>query len=445
MRKFALVFGLLAVLALITGAVSAQDMSGIDPTGQEVVYWHQFTGAQLETMTALVERFNSENEYGITVNAIAQGNYNDIRELMNASIISGELPNLVAGFGSDGASYFVDGAAADLLPYVNDATWGLSQEQLASLLPGVMFANIQSGGMFNGELVAWPHQFSAQIMMSNLTLLEALGYDAPPATIDEFREIACAAAAYTGPNGEDVQGFPITTDPSLLESFVANQGGLIFADNAYTFTSEPVIAALTLYKELYDAGCAYIPAERFAEQTDFALGLTPFMATSTAGFTFVIQAFTDAGTEPNLAVSTLPSAVEGARALQVFVPSIILVPGAPEANVASWLFLRFLITEESALQWSVGTGYFNPVASTAAMLTADVFPNADLFPYFDAANSLLSDPQVTIYSGPQVVSYGAVRGLVSEAIANVTSNGMDVAEVAAALNEAANAAHADGM
>lgn len=440
MRTLLGLVSLLLVVALGAGFAAAQD---VDPSGQTVVYWHQFSNVQLEVMTALVEAFNSTNEWGITVEAVAQGNYNDIRGLMGSAIQSGELPNLVAGFGSDGASYARDGAAVDLNTYVTDPTWGLTAEEIEGMVPGILGANVQADAPFNGELLAFPHQFSAQVLMSNLDLLAELGFDAPPATVEEFREVSCAAAAYTGPNGEDVQGFPITTDASLFESFVANQGGVIFQDGAYTFTSDPVIAAFTLYKELYDEGCGYIPAEAFAEQADMALGLTPFISTSTAGFTFVRQAFIDAGNEaPNLAVSTLPY-TEGNQALQVFVPSIVMVPSSPEQQLASWLFLKSLVTAEGGAAWAGGTGYFTPVLAAGGMLTADTFANADIFPYFDAAQQLLGSTR--IYTGPQIISYGAVRGLVSEAIANVTSNGMDVMEVATALDEAANAAHQESV
>lgn len=447
MRKHLFLFGVIAASVAITGAAVAQeDLSSIDPSGQEVVYWHQFTGAQLETMTTLVEDFNSTNEYGITVNAIAQGGYNDIRELMNASIISGELPNLVAGYANDAASYFRDGGAVDLSPYVTDATWGLTEEQQADFVPGILDANRQTAAPFNGELLAWPHQFSAQVLVSNLDLLAELGYDAPPATLEEFREISCAAAESVGPNGEDRQGFPIIADASQLESFVANQGGVIFDGEQYTFTSEPVLNTLQLYSDLYSEGCGYIPAERFAEQTDLALGLNPFIVTSTAGFTFVRQAFVDAGVEnPNLAVTTIPADDTANSALQVFVPSIILVPSTPEAQLASWLFLRYLVEPESAATWSSGSGYFNPVLSTAELVTEENFASPDVFTYYDTANSYLSNPDVTVYNGPQVISYGSVRNLVTEAIANVTSNGMTPEEVAEQLNADANAAHEESL
>src|SRR5690606_10226057 len=130
----------------------------------------------------------------------------------------------------------------------------------------------------SGEIVAWPHQTSAQVFAYNQTLLSELGFDGPPETWEEFREQACAAANATGPNGEDILGYPITTDSSLFESWVATQGGVIFDGENYLFESEPSINALQLYKDLYDQGCGYIPAERFAEQADFARGLTPFFA-----------------------------------------------------------------------------------------------------------------------------------------------------------------------
>jgi multiple sugar transport system substrate-binding protein/sn-glycerol 3-phosphate transport system substrate-binding protein len=443
MRKLSL---LLLALLVVGGAAFAQDdLSAVDPSGETVVYWHQFSGAQLDTMAALVADFNATNEWGITVEPIAQGSYNDIRELMNAAIVSGDLPNIVAGYANDSASYFRDGGSVDLNRYVSDPTWGLSADQLADFNNGLIAANSVPGEPFNGALLAWPHQSSAQVFIANNTLLESLGFSEVPRTIEDFTAAACAAAESTGPNGEDIQGFPITTDASMFESFVAAFGGRIFDGESYSFTSDAAISAFQLYKDLYDQGCGYIPAERFAEQTDFALGLNPFFASSTAGFTFIIAANTENNFQGEWTANTFPH-TEGNEILQVFVPSIILVPSTPEKELASWLFLEYLASPEAAAAWSEGTGYFNPVPSTASMIAENAeFSATELAPYFNTANDLLNNPEVTIYSGPNVPSYGSIRGLVSEAIANVTSNGMDVAEVAAALEEQANSIHAEGM
>jgi len=437
MRKFTLILVLVGLALATVVGFAQEDLSTVDPSGQTVVYWHQFGGAQGTTIDALIAQFNETNEFGITVQGTRQGNYNDIRELMNAAIVSGELPNLVAGYANDAGSYARDGAAVDLSAYLNDATYGLTAEELAAFNTSLLDFNT-----VGGQLLAWPHQASAQVMMVNQTLLNELGFDAPPATFEEFRAVACASAESTGPNGEDRQGFPITTDASMFESFVAAQGGVIYDGEAFTFADNPVVIdTFQLYQDLYNEGCAYIPAERFAEQADFGLGLNPFIVTSTAGFTFVIAEFEESGLEAELVVAPFPHTTEQ-PVVQVFVPSIIMVPSTPEAQLASWLFLKFLVSPESAAAWSQGTGYFNPITS----VTFDEAAFAPgLFPYFSAANALVNGADTVLYSSPNIPAYGTVRGLISEAIANVTSNGMSVADAVAALQAGADQALADSM
>ena len=95
------------------GLVQAQNMNyeDIDPSGQTVVYWHQYSddSSQADTMAALVEEFNSMNEYGITVETIHQGSYSPIQDLMNTAILSGEMPNLVAGYANAIAGWANEG------------------------------------------------------------------------------------------------------------------------------------------------------------------------------------------------------------------------------------------------------------------------------------------------------------------------------------------------
>src|SRR5215813_8573149 len=102
MRKWIL---LVVVLALAMGAmgVAAQDdLSAVDPTGQTIKYWNQYgSGAQLDTMNAFVADFNATNEWKITVESSSPGSYPEIRTAVSNGIVSGELPNLAAGFNND--------------------------------------------------------------------------------------------------------------------------------------------------------------------------------------------------------------------------------------------------------------------------------------------------------------------------------------------------------
>lgn len=430
MRKILL---LLTIVGLVMGlgVVSAQDdISDVDPSGQTVVYWHQYnSGAQLETIDALVAEFNETNEWGITVEALSQGGYDDIRTLMNGAITSGELPNLVAGFGNDVISYGLDDAVADLNLYLRDPSWGFTGDELGNLNQDVLDANIFEP--LGGIRGAWPNQVSAQTFVVNMGMLNDLGFDAAPKTVEDMMAVACAAAEADG-----TEGYPIKGGASDYESFVASQGGVIFADGAYTFTNDATIAALQLYQDIFNNDCGYIPDSRFGNTDDFALGLNPMASTSSAGIPFIVSGMADAGYETEWIVTTHPGAAD-VNAVQVFSPVIMIVPTSPEADLASWLFVKYIASDAVQETWTTATSYF-PTSRTVAEGLGDFEAEN---PFFAQANALVNDGAITIYGSPQQLSYGAVRGLIDEAIADVTSNGRDVAEVAQELEDAANAVH----
>jgi multiple sugar transport system substrate-binding protein len=133
MQKKVFIAALLIALMLSFGVVMAQDtgdLSVVDPTGQTIVYWHEWDGAQLTAIDEIIANFNETNEYGITVETVAQGNNNNIEEAMNAAITSGDFPNLVGGFSNTAQGYYLDEVLVPLDPYVNDPTWGFSEHQL---------------------------------------------------------------------------------------------------------------------------------------------------------------------------------------------------------------------------------------------------------------------------------------------------------------------------
>jgi multiple sugar transport system substrate-binding protein/sn-glycerol 3-phosphate transport system substrate-binding protein len=422
-------------------AGESDNLAGIDPTGQTVTYWHQYNNpTQLAIITGLVNAFNASNPYGITVNAVAQGSYNDIRSLMNNAIVSGDLPNLVAGFPNDGLSFNLDGVIFDLTPYYTDAKWGYSAEGLADLTQVALDA-----WLFDEGRLGWPNQISGQVIFTNSGMMQQLGFAADaPRTLDQFAEIACAAANsdLTGAEGGDVMGFPIVTDSSQFESLVAGAGGSIWVDGAWNFTNDAVIRILTLYKDLYDQGCAYIPAERFGNTTDWARALNPFALSSTAGIAPTMRTAADAGNlVTDWQVIAVPTASEDQKpVLQLFTPGIMIVTATPEQQLASWIFLRYFSSPEIQAQWAQQLSLF-PLSKSAAAL----MDTSRLVPQFLAMINQLAADEVTVYVAPQNLSYGAVRDIVATGIADVTSGGMAVADVAQRMTDEAAAALADSQ
>ena len=447
--KRLILFLLVIVLALSTGVAFGQssDLGSIDPSGQTIVYWHQYSegSAQGDTIATLIQQFNDTNEWGITVQGLYQGSYNEMRDLMNAAIISGELPNIVAGYQNDAASYALDNVVVDLNPYVNDSKWGFTSDEMDNLNQGVMAVNIFNSAPYNGAMLAWPNQISANTLAVNMTVLNALGYDKPPETFDDFMAVACAAANsdLTGANDVAMRGYPIKADSSNFESMLAGRGGRIFdySTDSYDFTTPEAIATFQMYHDLYANNCGYIPDSAYGNTDDFALGINPMALGSSAGIPFIKSGFENSGVTADWVTTTTPW-TEGNQAIQVYVPSVMIIQGTPEQNLAAWLFMKWLTGTDPQVTWSTNTGYFTINREAASQVQAAV---QDSNPQLASVIGILNDPDVTVYTSPNIVSYGTVRGLVSTAVADVTANGKDVNEVAQQLTDDANAAQADAM
>ena len=434
---------MLCVLTLgLVQAQSTTDYESIDPSGQTVVYWHQYSddSSQAETMSALIEEFNSSNEYGITVEAIHQGSYSPIQDLMNTAILAGELPNLVAGYANAIAGWANEGVVVDINQLLNSPLWGIPADEQANLNFDLLDVNQLDFAPFYGMRVAWANQNSLNVFYTNLDIVEALGFERrPPETLAEFEEISCAAGA-----SEMYQGYPMDTGTSHFESFVAAHGGAIFDSDsgAYIFESDEVAATLETFTRMLENNCAYLFAERYQNTGDFSVGITPFAAGSSAGIPFVTWDAATAEMTDDWVVSGFPGADGVGPTLQLFVPSQAILTATPEQEVATWLFVKFLAGAEAQLAWSGATGYFS--IRNDIEVTEDDFTEPRM-PYhrFVEVQGILADESVSIYSSPGLPSYSAVRGLVPNVIAEVVSGDATVAAALAELNEEVAELHDD--
>ena len=440
MKKVLLVMTL--VLMLSISLVQAQDgmYEGVDPSGQTVVYWHQYRedSSQGDTITALIEEFNSTNEYDITVEAIHQGSYGPIEELMNTAILSGELPNLVAGYANAVAGWANEGVVVDVNSLLNNSEWGIAEDEQANLNFDLLDVNKLDFAPFDGMRVAWANQNSLNVFHANLDIIEALGFERRvPETLEEFEEISCAAGA-----SDMYQGYPLDTGTSHFESFVAANGGVIFDGEQYVFESDAVVATMEMFARMLENGCAYLYAERFQNTGDFALGITPFAVGSSAGIPFTVSGAEEAGMMDEWVVTAVPGAEGVGQTIQLFVPSQAILTSTPEQELATWLFVKYLAGQEPQLAWSGATGYFsirNDIEVTADDFTEPRMP----FERFIEVQSILTDENVTVYASPGLPSYSAVRGIVPNTISEVVNGDADIADALAELNEEANELHDD--
>ena len=438
MQKKLFVLALLVVLVFSFGLVSAQDADyeDVDPTGATVVYWHQWGGAQLEAMDALIAEFNETNEWGITVEGVPQGGTGDVVGLVSAGITSGELPNMAAGFADTAQSWYLDGAVIALDPLFNSETWGFSEEEQADLLLDVLETN--RAPAFDGLLMNWPIGISANVLSVNTVMLAEAGFDAPPATFEEFYDFACAIA-----EGEETQGFPLRTSGFDMLSFIASNGGSVFdvEANAWTFNSPEVIETLTFFQGMINDGCAYLPeGSNYANTAEFAFGINPMAVGSTAGITFINGDIEESESGVEWVNTTTPW-TEGNRSLQLFLTSVAVFNQTPEEEVASWLFLKFLSETESQAAWSTATNYLPYTVSGNEALPEDFFTAT---PQIGSIADLIANPDVNVVSAPTVLSQFGIMSEFGNTIGLIIG-GADVVEAVEELQELADELYEEAL
>jgi len=408
-------------------------LAGVDPRGQTVVWWHNHDDeCRVEFLDKYIAEFNATNECGITVEHQHQGGYNDIRDKMNAGIATGELPGIVVGYQNDEAFYALAGGLADMNQYINDATWGLGDEGAdfysAFLDQGVHMA-------YDGARLGFPPNRSMLMMFYNLTWLQELGFDAPPTTPEEMREMACAAAEA---NGDGTGGLIIDTGASAFAGWTFAFGGNILSDDGtgYIYNSDGSVAAMEFLKGMYDDGCAFIfdgyPNPAFAaRQAIFTTGSSSGMPYYAGDVATVAE---ENDTEPDEWNVTALAHTTADPVQNVYGGDVMIPATTPEVQLASWIFIKYYTSPAVQADWVRASNYFPTRAGTAEFLGDYMAENpqwavaADLLPY-------------GTYE-PQLISYQGVRDAAEQAY-NEIIQGADIQEILDNLTAEANELQAE--
>jgi multiple sugar transport system substrate-binding protein/sn-glycerol 3-phosphate transport system substrate-binding protein len=409
------------------------ELAGVDPRGQTVVWWHQHSGSREEKLNAMIADFNATNECGITVEGQNQGGYDEIRDKVNASIAAGEAPAaLLVGYQNDQAFYQLNDVLVDLDLFINDATWGLSEEERADFYASFFEQGVHPA--FDSQRLGFPPNRSMEVLFYNQTWLEELGFAGPPTTPDEFREMACAAAES---KGDGTGGYILRDDASALAAWTYALGGNIVTEDAtgYALNGEAVVEAMTLLKGLYDDGCAYFFTEGYPN-TEFAARGGVFAQGSTSGIPFyendINTIAEEEGRDPDVwGVAAIPHTTPD-PVQNIYGGDVMIPVTTPEEELAAWNFVKWFTSPEVQAQWVEASGYFPTRTSTSENLDAFIesapggqqwAQGLELLPYGEYE--------------PQLISYDQVRRAMSEAF-NAIMQGADIQTTLDELNTFAN-------
>ena len=148
-------------------AAPVESLLGTQPV--TITFWHCASDEAGVLMDKYIEEFNSTNEYGITVNAVYQGQYSDASTLLKAIISGGnfeELPDLMQLDATGKMTYYNSGKAFT----VDQAVAAYAEPGCLDTYLSAALANWQFAGSQLGLPFAFASHFAPDMLFQALHL-----------------------------------------------------------------------------------------------------------------------------------------------------------------------------------------------------------------------------------------------------------------------------------
>lgn len=411
-----------------TEEFSMADASEVD--GTEISFWHSMGGVNGQVIDTLVKKFNDENEYGITVKAQYQGEYDDSLNKLKSAQIGNMGADLVQVY-EIGSRFMIESGWITPMQQMIDAdSYDLSQIE----------PNLAAYYTIDNQLYSMPFNSSTPIMYYNKEMFEKAGITEIP---DSLEGIEAVGEKLLNEGGAG-QVISLGIYGWFFEQFIGKQG-LEYANNgngrteaatAVAFDSNGAAAnILTAWKSLYDKGYApNVGKGGDAGLADFSAGKSAITLGSTASLKQILQ---DVNGKFEVGTAYFPkvkSTDEGG--VSIGGASLwALNNNDAKKTRATWEFVKFLISPESQAYWNAQTGYF-PV-TTAAQEEPVFKENVEKYPQFQTAIDQLHDSSPK-YVGALLSVFPEARATVESEIENLLNGNADVKTAVKNMADAIN-------
>lgn len=369
--------------------------------GIQVNVWHPWFGAEASLFQSQVAQFNTENEWGIVVSGQSQGNYSELFLQTDSAMEDSSYPHIVIGFPEHALGW--QEHVVDLTPYVADPLYGLSATDISDF-PAAVWEQDE----LNGKRFGLPAQRTARFLLYNQSWARELGFESPPATPAEFEQQACAAHTALGtdenPDNDPLGGWLIDTHAMTPLSWMIAFGGGVQEAEGYRFLTPGNIAAFRFVKQLQQKNCAWVASPDLPVADRFAARQALFAAASLEDLPAHVRAFSAANNRDEWTVIKFPG--EERDGLVVYGSSLIMFESQEATQLASWLFMRWMLSAENQARWVQSTGLF-PLRASAMPLLGDYTAS---HPQWAEAVELLAEAETT----PRLASWRLVRVMLED-------------------------------
>lgn len=419
-----------AVFAAENTTAEMADASEVD--GTTISFWHSMGGVNGEALDTLVKQFNEENEYGITVDAQYQGEYDDSLNKLKSAQIGNMGADLVQVY-EIGTRFMIDsGWIVPMQEMIDGDGYDLSQIE----------PNLAAYYTIDNELYSMPFNSSTPILYYNKDMFEKVGITEVPDSLEGIGEIGQQLLD----NGGAGEAMSMGIYGWFFEQLISKQG-LEYANNGNGRKEAATAVAfdengaakniLTVWKDLKDKGFAPIVGKGGdAGLADFSAGKSAITLGSTASLKQILQDVNgkfEVGTAyfPKVSSSDEGGVSIGGASLWA------LDNQDPKKLRATWEFIKFLISPESQAYWNAQTGYF-PV--TVAAQEEETFKqNVAEYPQFQTAIDQLHD-SAPEYAGALLSVFPEARAIVESEIESLLNGNEDVDAAVKNMTESINGA-----
>ncbi|MCL2216748.1 MAG: extracellular solute-binding protein [Defluviitaleaceae bacterium] len=372
MKKGAAVLTVL-LFALVIAACGRDSAAG-SASGEggpiEVVFWHSFSGANGETLEAMIEEYNQTRgaEQNITVNLVFQGfeGTNNVILAYQTNDTS-NAPDINVGLVST-------------IPNMLDLSWTVDVSEFlnnpsSSVTPATFPAAMQRMASVNGRMAAIPFANSIPLLFYNADALREAGFDRAPANFDELIEWTKALTQVDATGAVTRYGvnFPVmryqmivfTVNQNPNSFFFDNEGGRVAPVTRVTAGEDGTMAAFLTQLERLIATGGFKWVEDNPNQ-EFAQGLNAMVIRPSSHLGAVrglVAGSFDFQTAflPHVNAGDTGSAPLGGSCLSLF-------NRGDDARVrAAWDVVEFLLRPENSARFSMVSGFL-PVNVEAMQL-----------------------------------------------------------------------------
>lgn len=382
---------------------------GYDGSEVTITFYHTMGQNLQVVLNDYIEEFNKLYP-NIHVVSTQVGSYNDVRDQISTEITEGNQPNLAYCYPDHVALYNLAGAVATLDDLLSssqsdgrDGQLGFSADQLADFIEGYY----EEGRSFgDGLMYTMPFSKSTEVLYYNKTFFDANNLQVPK-TWDEM-EALCARIKEIDPNS-----IPLGYDSSanwfitMCEQYMADGQKTAYTSASgdhYLFDTDINRGFVKKFKGWYDKG--YVTTQTIYGA--YTSGL--FVSTDTtksymsigssAGATHQRPTKVGDSYPFEVGIATIPQVNPDKPKVISQGPSVcVFKKNNPQEVVASWLFLKYLITStEFQAEFSIASGYVPVIKSVMKNeYFASTLAKADGGDYVSALSTKICMEQVDAY------------------------------------------------